>query len=143
MKKQVIAPIGVRAVGAGGLQHPPPPAPSNFGQLRFFGQQEKFGQTKFLLKFLCFVSFFFSLKELLFILSLSRRGNICYCETPNKESFSRIAKCYKIDGGILENEQKRYAICRRVRRLGHTTVSELLMEIQDNVLFNTFPHFSE
>ena len=54
-----------------------PPAPSNFGQLRFFGQQEKFGQTKFLLKFPCFVSsffVFFSLKELLFILSLSRRG---------------------------------------------------------------------
>ena len=30
---------------------------------------------------------------------------------------------------ILENEQKRYAIFRRVRGLGHTTVSELLMAI--------------
>ena len=112
MKKQVIAPIGVRAVGAGGLQHPPPPAPSNFGQLRYFGQQERFGQTKFLQKFPCFVSYFFF--------------------------FERVTFYF-----ILENEQKRYAIFRRVRRLGHTTVSELLMAIQNKVLFDTFPHFSE
>ena len=41
--------IGVRAVGAwgrGGL-HPPPPPNPNFGQLRFFGQQEKFEQSQF------------------------------------------------------------------------------------------------
>ena len=44
---------------------------------------------------------------------------------------------------ILENEQKRYAIIRRVRGLGHTTVSELLMAVQNKVLFDTFPHFSE
>jgi len=33
-------------------------------------------------------------------------GNICHSETPDKESFSRIAKFYKIDGEILEAEQK-------------------------------------
>ena len=48
----------------------PPPAPPEF-----WGQQEKFGQTKFLQKFPCFVSPFFSLKELFFfILSLCRRS---------------------------------------------------------------------
>ena len=69
--------------------------------------------------------------------------NMCYCETPDKESFSRVEKCYKIDGGILETEQERYASFRRVRGLGHTTGSELLMTVQDKVLFDTFPHFSE
>ena len=54
----MIAPIGVRAIGAGGLQHPHPHTPPNFGQLRFLGQQEKFGETKFLQKFPCFVSSF-------------------------------------------------------------------------------------
>ena len=39
--------IGVQA---GGPAAPPPPPP-NFGQLRFFGQQEKFGQSQFLKKF--------------------------------------------------------------------------------------------
>ena len=34
--------IGVRAGGAGGAAAPP-----NFGQLRFFGQQKKFGQSQF------------------------------------------------------------------------------------------------
>ena len=28
-------------------------------------------------------------------------GNICHSETPDKESFSRVAKYYKIDGEIL------------------------------------------
>ena len=35
--------------------------------------------------------------------------NICDSETPDKESFSRIAKFYNIDGEILEAEQKMYA----------------------------------
>ena len=30
-------------------------------------------------------------------------GNICNSETPDKESFSRIAKFYNIDGKILES----------------------------------------
>ena len=38
--------IGVQAGGAA--------APPNFGQLRFFGQQEKFGQSQFLKKLPCF-----------------------------------------------------------------------------------------
>ena len=33
-------------------------------------------------------------------------GNICHSETPNKEYFSCVAKLYKIDGEILEAEQK-------------------------------------
>ena len=41
--------IGVRAGGARGAAAPP-----KFGQLRFFGQQEKFGQSQFLKKFPCF-----------------------------------------------------------------------------------------
>ena len=41
--------IGVQARGAGGLQSPP-----TFGQLRFFGQQDKFGQG-FLKKFRYFL----------------------------------------------------------------------------------------
>ena len=42
-------------------------------------------------------------------------GNICHSETPDKESFSRVAKFYKIDGEILEAGQKMYASFRRVR----------------------------
>ena len=44
-------------------------------------------------------------------------GNICHSETPDKESFSRVAKFYKIDGEILEAES-----FRRVRGLGYMTV---------------------
>ena len=29
-------------------------------------------------------------------------GNICHSETPNEESFFRVAKFYKIDDEILE-----------------------------------------
>ena len=67
---------------------------------------------------------------------------MCYCETPDKES-SRVDKCYKFDGGILETEQKRYASFCRVRGLGHTTVSELLMTIQERfylIRFHIFPN---
>ena len=47
-------------------------------------------------------------------------------ETPDKESFSRIAKFYNIDGEILEAEQKMYASFCRVGGLGFTTVLEML-----------------
>ena len=46
---------------------PPPPPPQILSNSDFWGQQEKFGQTKFLQKFPCFVSSFFSLKELFFL----------------------------------------------------------------------------
>ena len=55
--------IGVRAGGARGAAAPP-----KSGQLRFFGQQEKFGQSQFLKKFPCFFFeeidiFYFNLKS--------------------------------------------------------------------------------
>ena len=53
-------------------------------------------------------------------------GNICNSETPDKGSFSRIAKFYNIDGKILEAEQKVYASFRCVHGLGYMTVSEML-----------------
>ena len=53
-------------------------------------------------------------------------GNICHSETPDKESFSRVAEFYKIDGEILKAEQKMYASFHRVRGLGYMTVSEIL-----------------
>ena len=68
-------------------------------------------------------------------------GNICNSETPDKESFSRIAKFYNIDGEILEAEQKMYASFRRVRGLGYMTVSEILETMHENDLFNIFPEF--
>ena len=69
-------------------------------------------------------------------------GNICQSEAPDKESFSRVAKFYKIDGEILEAEQKMYASFRRVRGLGYMTVSEMLQTMHENDLFDMFPEFS-
>ena len=60
----------------------------------------------------------------------------CHSETPDKESFSRVAKFYKIDGEILEAEQKMLASFRRVRGLGDMTVSEMLQTIHENDLFD-------
>ena len=67
-------------------------------------------------------------------------GNICHSETPDKESFSRVV--YKIDGAILEAEQKMYASFHRVRGLGYMTVSEMLETVHENDLFDMFPEFS-
>ena len=60
--------IGVRAGGAGGAAAPP-----NFGQLRFFGQKQKFGQNQFLKKFPR-LFFFFEEIDIFSILTRSRRG---------------------------------------------------------------------
>ena len=70
-------------------------------------------------------------------------GNICNSETPDKESFSRIAKFYNIDGEILEAEQKMYASFRRVRGLGYMTVSEIRETMHKNDPFDIFPEFSK
>ena len=69
-------------------------------------------------------------------------GNICHSETPDKESFSRVAKFYKIDGEILEAEQKMYASFRRVRGLGYMTVSKMLETMHENDLFDMLREFS-
>ena len=50
-----------------------PHFPPKFGQLRFFGQQEKFGQSQFLKKFACVcvrVVFFFFSKRNIFYFNL-------------------------------------------------------------------------
>ena len=50
--------------GGGGAAVPP-----EFGQLRFFGQQEKLGQSQFLKKFACVcvrVFFFFSERDIFY-----------------------------------------------------------------------------
>ena len=44
--------IGVQA--GGGEEAASSPPPRNFGQLKFFRQQDKFGQSQFLKKFPCF-----------------------------------------------------------------------------------------
>ena len=73
-------------------------------------------------------------------------ANICHSETPDKDSFSRVAEFYKIDGEILEAEQKMYASFHRVRGLGYMpgymTVSEILETVYENDLFDFFPEFS-
>ena len=66
-------------------------------------------------------------------------GNICHSETPDKESFSRVAKFYKIDGEILAAEQKMYARFRRVRGLGYMTVPEMLETMHENDQFQGHP----
>ena len=68
-------------------------------------------------------------------------GNICHSETPDKDSFSRVAEFYKIDGEILEAEQKMYASFHRVRGLGYMTVSEMLETVHENDLFDMFQSF--
>ena len=68
-------------------------------------------------------------------------GNICHSETPDKESFSRVAKFYKIDGEILEDEQKMYASFRRVRGLSYMTFPEMLETMHENDLLDMLPVF--
>ena len=60
----------------------------------------------------------------------------------DKKSFSRVAKFYKIDGEILEVEQKMYAIFRCACGLGSMSVSEMRETMHENDLFGMFPEFS-
>ena len=69
-------------------------------------------------------------------------GNICHSETLDKESFSRVAKFYKLAGEILEAEEKMYASFRRARGLGYMSVPEMLETMHENDLFDRFPSFS-
>ena len=69
-------------------------------------------------------------------------GNIYHSETPDKESFSRVAKFYKIDDEIFEDEQKMYVSFRRVRGLGYMTFPEMLETMHENDLFDMLPVFS-
>ena len=70
-------------------------------------------------------------------------GNVCNSETPDKESFSVIAKFYNIDGEILEAEQKMFASFRRVHGLGYMAVSEVLETMHENDLFDMLPELSK
>ena len=58
-----------------------------------------------------------------------------------KKASSRVVKFYKIDGEVLEAEQKIYASFRRVRGLGYMTVSEMLETMHENDPFDVFPEF--
>ena len=58
-EKKVIAPIGVRAIGAGELQQTPPPPKFWATQIFWASQQEKFGRSQFLQNFACLGFFFF------------------------------------------------------------------------------------
>ena len=69
-------------------------------------------------------------------------GDICLMKTLGKESFSRIAKFYEIEGVILETEQKMYASFGRERAFHSTTVSEILQTMHENDLFDMLPEFS-
>ena len=59
-----------------------------------------------------------------------------HSETPDKESFSSIAKFYKIDSEI------RYMSFHHVCGLGYMTVPEMLETMHENDLFDMFPVFS-
>ena len=59
-----------------------------------------------------------------------------------KASPAFSAKFYKIDGEILKAEQKMYASFHRVRGFGYMTVSEMLVRMHENDLFDMFPEFS-
>ena len=61
--------------GLGNWGLPPSPLPPPGRQIRFFGQQEKFWQNRFLQKFPCFVYFvffFFFMKAIFFYLKLKQ-----------------------------------------------------------------------
>ena len=69
-------------------------------------------------------------------------GNICHKHLIKKASAAFSAKFYKIDGEILEAEQKMYASFHRVRGLGYMNVSEMLETLHKNDLFDMFPEVS-
>ena len=59
-----------------------------------------------------------------------------------KKVSSALRNLTKIDGEILQVEQKMYASFRRVRGLGYITVPEMLETMLENDLFDMFPVFS-
>ena len=70
----MIAPIGVRAVGAGGAETPPSPRPFKFCATQIFGAAREIWANQIFTKVSMFRFAFFSLKELFFILNFSWRG---------------------------------------------------------------------
>ena len=65
--------ISVRVGGVGGLQTPPSPS-QILGNSVFLYSKRNFGKANFYKSFRVSVRFFFSLKEIFFILSLSKCG---------------------------------------------------------------------
>ena len=57
---------------------------------------------------------------------LSALGDICHCDAPDEESFTRVANFYNMDREILEAEQKMYSSFCRARGFIANTVSEVL-----------------
>ena len=70
-------------------------------------------------------------------------GNICHSETPDKESFSRVAKFYKIDGEISSGSRgenvREFSSGARIRL--HDCF-RMLETVHENDLFDMFPEFS-
>ena len=60
-----------------------------------------------------------------------------------KKASTALLSFNKIEGEILEAEQKMYASFRRMRGLGHMTVSEMLSVMHKNDLLDTFPKCSK
>ena len=60
-----------------------------------------------------------------------------------KKASPALLSFKKIDGEILEAEEKMYASFRRVCGLGHITVPEMLRVMHENYLFDTFPECSK
>ena len=108
----------------------------NVGQLRFFGAAREIWAKPVFKEVELELRFSGNGQEILCALE-----NICHSETPDKESFSCIAKFYKIDGEFLEAEQKMNKSFRRVCGLRYMTVSELLETMQKNDLVDMFPEF--
>ena len=80
LKKQVIAPMSVRAGGAGGCHRPPSLPLPNFGQLRFFWAAREILAKPIFAKVSMFrlLRLFFLWKRHFFIWSLSRRGKVSF-----------------------------------------------------------------
>ena len=66
----------------------------------------------------------------------------CHSETPDKESFSRVAKFYKIDGEILEADRKLREFSSSARIRLRKCFRNHLVTMRENDPFDMFPGIS-